>query len=430
MYIESFSYVDYNANPRGTSTGDCQTRAIATAFDMSWDKVRRILRKEKNPYNSDHYRGISHLSRVLVDEFKCKQIPIPEDEYTNGKYLTVGDFCDGMGANGTYLIFCSSKGDEHYADHLVCTINGVVYDTWDSSKARVTDIYQPTSNYRTEGFSDISDIPDNIYKIAKAYREEFATQLSGSVFLNKLIDVIPEVHMETVECKFGLKYLDYDKIHGFNFVIEVKPLITIKEPIYYIYDQSKRFNIAFSDTDMTEYAYASKESKVADMLDSWYDAILNTIHTMYDAEKNLSGGMKNPPESKKLLEAYKGIPSDLREHVIDMGTLLGYTCAIVQLDAKMHIMAMCKKPSDLGKNIEIIYHYDYDYWNDYHNPTMNITPYGFLWRRLMSRGFYYDDKREFREFLDTYNEYLEQDYEPKHGLDYFFSSWNVPEFLE
>ena len=67
MYIQSFSYFDYNANPRGTTTGDCQTRAIATAFGWTWKEARKLLRK----YGNDWYNYATNVEHEYRSDFPC-----------------------------------------------------------------------------------------------------------------------------------------------------------------------------------------------------------------------------------------------------------------------------------------------------------------------------------------------------------------------
>ena len=113
----SFRY--YNPNPRGAKVGDCVIRAISKATGESWDDV---------------YTGLTFQGFALKD--------MPSANYVWGEYLkskgfrrhvipnncpqcvTVGQFAKENN-NGVYILGTGT--------HVVTVVDGVVYDTWDSS---------------------------------------------------------------------------------------------------------------------------------------------------------------------------------------------------------------------------------------------------------------------------------------------------------
>ena len=430
MYIQSFSYFDYNSNPRGTSTGDCQTRAIATAFNMSWDKVRRILRK----YGNDWFNREYNVTAVLKDEFHCKPIKL---DLSGAEYLTVGEFCDNQGSRGTYLVLCNSdKNEGSWGSHLVCTINGTIYDTWDSSYCRVIQVYKPTGNHRTENIGDSSDIPDNIYKLASRYYVEFRDQLKSIDFEQELLSHLPGIDPANVRCYQPFPNIDYDKLHKFNFVIDVKPYIRISGDIQYKYNKTKKFNIVFDEDDTYANALNNVEDVVSQALQEWFDAIWDNISSYYEATQQVNSALKDSPKSKALLNAYAGIDPDLKEYVVHVETFCGYTGATIpigttNLGRTNYLLVLCKNPKDLSKSIRICLKYNQSFWDAYDTPRINITPYGFTFRL----GFYYDtysaDKKDFKEFLETYNDYLAQANSPdSYSLEDYFTAWSLPKYLK
>ncbi len=110
--------VFYNPNPTGKRVGDCTVRAISKALGQSWECT---------------YTGLSLQGFLLGD--------MPSANATWGAYLrkqgfarrilpescpdcyTVRDFAADH-PHGTYILALAS--------HVVCLIDGDVYDTWDS----------------------------------------------------------------------------------------------------------------------------------------------------------------------------------------------------------------------------------------------------------------------------------------------------------
>lgn len=113
------SYRYYNPNPRGAKVGDCVVRAISKAIGESWDDV---------------YTGLTFQGFALKD--------MPSANYVWGEYLkskgfrrhvipnncpqcvTVGQFAKENNSG----VFILGTGT-----HVVTVVDGVVYDTWDSS---------------------------------------------------------------------------------------------------------------------------------------------------------------------------------------------------------------------------------------------------------------------------------------------------------
>lgn len=125
--LKKCNYIYYNANPLGREVNDCSVRAISLAEGSSWDET---------------YDKLSNYAKekcMLLDEAKFIE------PYLNSKYpkvyyrcITCGDKNLGdllkIYNRGIYLI--TMKG------HITCSINGVVYDTWDCTKNKVWCIWK------------------------------------------------------------------------------------------------------------------------------------------------------------------------------------------------------------------------------------------------------------------------------------------------
>lgn len=115
----------YNANPLGRNVNDCTVRAISLATGRTWDDTFEELSK------------FAQAQAIMVDEVAYI------DEYLERRYTKVCD-CEGLGitvedfinshSNGIYLITM--------AGHITCSINGIVYDTFDPSSRFIWEAYK------------------------------------------------------------------------------------------------------------------------------------------------------------------------------------------------------------------------------------------------------------------------------------------------
>ena len=113
-------YEYYNPNPYGKRVGDCVIRAISKVLNQSWE---------------DTYIQLCLIGYTMGD--------LPSSNIVWHKYLkdkgftrnvipnecpdcyTIADFCEEY-PQGTYVLGTGT--------HAVCVIDGILYDTWDSSQ--------------------------------------------------------------------------------------------------------------------------------------------------------------------------------------------------------------------------------------------------------------------------------------------------------
>ena len=104
-------YKFYNANAVNRFEDDCVIRSISCATGKSWDEVY------------DYLSDIAQYQGTLLDK-KDFVIKYLDNTFHRlyGIYGTIGEV-SGMFPNSTLLI--TTKG------HIVCSKNGIVYDTFD-----------------------------------------------------------------------------------------------------------------------------------------------------------------------------------------------------------------------------------------------------------------------------------------------------------
>lgn len=129
------AFVKYNANKDNKNKGDCTIRALSLAYDKPYETVSKELR--------GHTRGTNRVFKTKANvEWYIKENGYEGDTpFIKADRQTVKEFSDTH-PNGTYLLL-TGKGEsniqgpysedeyENYS-HLVCCIDGNIYDSWDS----------------------------------------------------------------------------------------------------------------------------------------------------------------------------------------------------------------------------------------------------------------------------------------------------------
>ena len=111
----------YNANAVNRYEDDCVIRAISCATNKSWD------------YVYDYLSDIAQYEGTLMDKRDFVRRYLDRTyKRLNGIYGTVGEV-SGMFPNSTILI--TMRG------HIVCSKNGIVYDTFDCRDREVENVW-------------------------------------------------------------------------------------------------------------------------------------------------------------------------------------------------------------------------------------------------------------------------------------------------
>ena len=117
----------YNPNPCGRAIGDCAVRAISAALDVSWDEAYSLLcregRQQCDMPSADHVWGA-----VLISfGFERRAIPSGCPRCYNAEH-----FCEDH-PTGVYVL--------GFGGHVATVRDGVLLDSWDSSKEIPTFYY-------------------------------------------------------------------------------------------------------------------------------------------------------------------------------------------------------------------------------------------------------------------------------------------------
>ena len=156
MKIKSAQLVSYNANERGKNVGDCVKRSLSLATDTSYSDIgKELMKKVKEIYPRSYSQGQDGLwkrSNVYDKVIEAHGGTKHKHEEVDG-IITLEDFVDNvLPKKGTFLITTGSKPGTH--NHIVCVIDGKVYDSWDSRNEYVW-CYYTFDNVTTERKAEV-----------------------------------------------------------------------------------------------------------------------------------------------------------------------------------------------------------------------------------------------------------------------------------
>lgn len=122
------AFIFYNANPDNKNVGDCVIRALATAFNTTWDAIAVDLSMMQirihDMQNSDEVWG----AYLTLNGFKRGVIP---DTCPN--CYTLRHFCMDH-PDGVFIVATG--------DHVIAVIDGDYYDTFDTGNSTIRYYYE------------------------------------------------------------------------------------------------------------------------------------------------------------------------------------------------------------------------------------------------------------------------------------------------
>lgn len=152
--VEGATYKNYNANNRGTNAPDCVKRAISMAFNMDYNAVSKLLIAKAKAKHKAHW-NIHQVYEPVIFELGGEFGQAPD------KIIQVQDFIDQYVPQGVCIIeTCKKPNQPGYGDHLTCCVNGVLYDSWDSSDQYVCQYYMVPN-----AVHEFTDIADRIHEL-------------------------------------------------------------------------------------------------------------------------------------------------------------------------------------------------------------------------------------------------------------------------
>lgn len=191
--VISSELVRYNANTRGTNTGDCTARSISLAFNIDYRKAKTILNESAKTNPMWNYNSHDNCIRVIKE--------LGGGHITQSDRVSVGDFADNH-PSGTYIIWCSKNGVTNAGNHLVTIIDGKIYDSWDSRKYFVKGYW--TIEVGIKG-SDITDISPYLQETLINSKDIEWYNNYAAAYFDKIIDNNKKIKNIKATCDFDIQ---------------------------------------------------------------------------------------------------------------------------------------------------------------------------------------------------------------------------------
>jgi len=143
--IKSAELIKYNANSAGNRTGDCVKRALSLAFGIDYKELSKQLLQEMHNQNQQQW-NISPVYDKLIKRYggssrtvQPNTATVDAQGVTRDGAITLNDWADAHD-QGTFLV-CTGDTPNGRSNHIVCIIDGKVYDSWDSLQKYVKYYY-------------------------------------------------------------------------------------------------------------------------------------------------------------------------------------------------------------------------------------------------------------------------------------------------
>ena len=238
-YIRSADLKYYNANSRGTNTGDCVKRSISLAFDISYNEVSKLLNNKMKELHISQW-NISPVFSPVIKELGGGKFKIEKAG------ITVNEFADTHDPNNIYIVLCGAK-DNGKSTHMVCIRDGKIWDSWDCRDYYVTKSWTIDASDRTpiqELKEDYLESLTREYAVptVKAELTRYSTRKNMQV---SSISVVPFITDYTVELECAVK-LDPDELivkkryYSFTIVLTIEPSWTEEQTIKFMQTKGKQ----------------------------------------------------------------------------------------------------------------------------------------------------------------------------------------------
>ena len=134
-YPDTDTFHYHNANPKNRMTGDCAYRAISVAVGQDYNETVMEMAKMhcETGYEAISKKGVENYLK------KLGWVKHPQPKHDDGTKYTGAEFCREL-AEEIYCGKFKSGSDPNRSiianiggHHIVAIIDGMIWDTWDSS---------------------------------------------------------------------------------------------------------------------------------------------------------------------------------------------------------------------------------------------------------------------------------------------------------
>lgn len=226
MHIMSAEFQRYNANNAGNYTGDCVKRAISLAFDKDYVQVSRDLLAMMKQRHLSTWKIPKVYEPIIQQYGGGSELPASSE-------LTVEEFADTVAVKGSYIVECAkSPKPVHRGTHLVCILDGQIFDTWDSRNWYVCGYWKANTSSKSLLNMDLHK-RDFINLAASCIYSELEKCLKrrsledGEYYLGQNASIIGYSFKIPVTVEFSERY---EAEHTYNFYITyvLTPTMTVE----------------------------------------------------------------------------------------------------------------------------------------------------------------------------------------------------------
>lgn len=198
--IEGATYKEYNANNRGTNAPDCVKRSLSMAFNMDYNQVSKLLIAKAKEKHRSCWNILPVYESVIYDLGGNKG----EEP---GEIIQVSEFIDKFVPDGVCIMETNKKPDGYgRGNHLTCSVNGTLYDSWDSSSQYVCQYYIiKNSNHE---FTDIEDHLSELTPEGKTLIEQLCEKYKNKYNLPGQSELLWSGRKDNFSIRFTLRYSD------------------------------------------------------------------------------------------------------------------------------------------------------------------------------------------------------------------------------
>lgn len=224
----------YNANSRGKFTGDCAKRALSLAFSMDYNDVSSELNRIKR----DNHYSVFNDVRVINKFLQRRNVYMKRST----DMMTVSDFSD-IHSHGTYVIFTGGDklASQGGSNHMLCIIDGDVYDSWYSMDQIVVQYGVVTSEDTGVIDVTIADIADPVAEFVVEYVQKlqfkfdfgiiYADTPEDNGYINKYTGQFDlAIELDDVPEAAPIKYR-LGNIYRTQIIVKVNPRLSIDKNI-------------------------------------------------------------------------------------------------------------------------------------------------------------------------------------------------------
>lgn len=262
--IQSAELVQYNANNRGKSVGDCVKRSISLAFDVPYFEVGKLLNEKMKRLRYSAWNIQPVFEPVIRDLGATNKQSAPND------HTTVEEFADTIAdPSKSYLLLVGEKYPR--TSHLVCVRNGKIWDSWNCKDWFVSRYYTVDDSVNLK---ELTDIKDHLKELFNDYIQP--------ILLEEMRKQVKKYNMK-VDSTFGISYkasykgyavntqwdleiliddvVPKDRFYTLKITLPFEPTMTMEDAIKYIQTTGK--------TRMYDrmYAVAQEEKKLHEEYD-------------------------------------------------------------------------------------------------------------------------------------------------------------------